>query len=110
MQVSESYQLTVEAKSEVIFRMEHAKKRTLSPQEEKTRLVRKIEGLMSKNRELKEKQDGLQNTVLHLLLRSTICENYWKWSVAKAMRNALNLTKTGRLWSTRLRACRALWS
>lgn len=56
---------------ERIFKVVHPARRTLSPQEEKVKLMRKIEATVAKNRLLKDRQDSLQSTVPIPLCRST---------------------------------------
>ncbi len=50
----------------------HIPKRNLSPKEEKEKLIKKIEALISKNQALSEKQSLLQGTVNILSYRSMI--------------------------------------
>ena len=66
MELSERYQIEAQAQLKRSYKVDPAPRRTLSPQEEKNKLIRKIEVLMAKNELLKEKQDGLQSTVYDL--------------------------------------------
>ena len=64
MEVSQELSFDVRLKSNRLYQVETQPRRQLSPQEEKIQLLKKIEAVTASNRELREKQDGLQSTVI----------------------------------------------
>ena len=63
MEVSQEFSFDLRPKTNRLYQAEPQPRRQLSPQEEKMQLLKKIEALSAGNRELREKQDGLQSTV-----------------------------------------------
>ena len=63
MELTESYPIEIAQKQGPILYVEPIAKRTVSPKQEKAKLIKRIESTLAKNRILKEKQDGLHSTV-----------------------------------------------
>jgi hypothetical protein len=101
MEVSQEFSYDLRLKSNRLYKAEPQPRRQLSPQEEKIELIKKIEAISASNRGLREKQDGLQNTVTILSFRSTICENCWSLWVKKAWKNVGSFTLPTKYWSGR---------
>jgi len=66
MEVSQEFSFDLRLKSNRLYQAEIQPRRPLSPQEEKIQLLKKIEAVSTRNRELREKQDGLQSTIYDL--------------------------------------------
>ena len=63
MELTESYPIEITHKQDPILQVEPIARRTLSPKQEKAKLIKRIEGTLAKNKVLKDRQDGLQSTV-----------------------------------------------